>query len=298
MNLRNVDLNLLVILDALLNERSVTRAASRLNLTQPAVSQALARARTLFSDPLLIRDGMTMVPTRLAETLSPRLGQLLADVQDVLSAPTFDPATSQREFTVTASDLGELIVVAPLIVRMSRVAPGCSITVYASGSAVPEGVLDLAIVSGAPPDGSFSSSDVLQDHFVLLARHGHPVFDQPLTPESYAAQRHARVYPWGKDHSAKVDLTLAQLGLRRQIVLRLSNFMSLPTILASSDLVAAVPLMFASRPVVQEVCKAVPLPIRCPPVSLRLYWHPRHDVDPGHVWLRNMITGAMIAAQS
>lgn len=288
MNLRRYDLNLLVVLDVLLAERSATAAARRLNLTQPAVSQALARAREVFGDPLLVRDGAGMVPTKFAHNLAPRLAQALAEVGRVLTPPTFDPATAVRDFVISGGDLAELAILPPMIARAAVAAPGCRMILRSVEAQPADAGIDLSVMGTDPPDGPFRQRQLGQERFVLLARHGHPALDRGLTAEAFAALPQALVSPRGTGMVGPVDTALAALGLRRQVRLSVTRFTTLPTILAATDLIAAVPASFADRPEVRAVCGQRSLPFASPVLTWRLVWHVVHDADPGNRWLRGL----------
>lgn len=289
MSLRGTDLNLLVILQAILAEGSISRAALRLNLTQPAVSQALARARDLFGDPLLVRNGAGMSPTPRAVALAPDLTLALAGVARLFAPAGFDPASARREFTLSASDMGELLVLPSLVAQVLDKAPGCSVTIRSVEAQPPGEAVDLAVIGGKVPEGAFDSHALYDESFVLLAHPAHPLLKGALTPARFAAQPQALVVPRGSGHSGPVDASLADLGLARRIVLRLTSFASLSQVLATSDLVAAVPSRFAALPEVQAKCASRPLPFASPQVTLRLVWHRRYQADPGHRWLRGLL---------
>ncbi|MBL9048225.1 MAG: LysR family transcriptional regulator [Tabrizicola sp.] len=292
MNLRTVDLNLLVILDALLREGGVTGAALRLNLTQPAVSIALRRAREMFGDPLLVRSGAGMRPTPAALALAPRLAEAMAGVSGLFSARVFDPATSTRSYCVSTSDLAEILMLPGLMSGLRAAAPGVSLVVR-SVEAVPlsspearDGDLDLTIGGMPVPGKPYLDAVLFQDQFVMLARGGHPALTRPLTVERFAALPQALVSPQGTSPGGPIDTALAGFGLTRHIALSLTRFAALPAVLAQSDLVACVPRALASLPAYTGPAESFPLPFPSPGYTMRMLWHPRHDADPSHRWLR------------
>jgi DNA-binding transcriptional LysR family regulator len=299
MNLRSIDLNLLVILDALLREGGVTGAALRLNLTQPAVSIALRRAREVFGDPLLVRSGAGMRPTPVATALAPRLAEALAGVAGLFSARVFDPATSARSFSLATSDLAEILMLPGLLSSLRRAAPGVSL-VARSVEAVPlsspearEGDLDLTIGGMPVPGRPYLDAVLFEDHFVMLARPGHPALTRPLTVERFAALPQALVSPQGTSPGGPIDAALAGFGLTRHIALSLTRFAALPAVLAQSDLVACVPRALASQPAFAGPSESFPLPFASPGYAMRMLWHPRHDADPAHRWLRMIVQMAV-----
>ncbi len=180
MDLRRVDLNLLLLVDALLAEGSASGAARRLRLSQPAVSQGLKRAREIFGDPLLARHGNRLLPTARAMALRPELQAILRRIEGVLTPAAFDPATATRDFVLASSDLGQALVLPPLIARVSREAPSCRVKVVpppAHLDAVDR--IDLLVMGAPVTQGPIRWRTLFEDRFVLLARRGHPVLTGP-----------------------------------------------------------------------------------------------------------------------
>jgi DNA-binding transcriptional LysR family regulator len=289
MNLRNFDLNLLVIVDVVLTELSVTQAAKRLNLSQPSVSQAMARAREVFADDLLVREGSAMRLTPVARRIAPELKKFCAAAVNVFSAPSFDPSTTQLQFTICANDLTEMLVLPPVIAAVDRLAPGCRVSVKVPPPHLIDATIDLAIIGASVPEGPFLSRELFEEHFLMLARPGHPQMGQRLTPEDYAALQHVLVSPTGQGNTGPVDKALEKLGLTRRVALNVTRFTTLPSIIASTDFVAAVPSRFAQRPEVQALCNVSPLPFDSPRFTMKMVWHEKHDADPANVWLRSLL---------
>lgn len=295
MNLRSLDLNLLVILDALLRDGSVTGAALRLNLTQPAVSIALARARHLFGDPLLVRSGAGMRPTPAAEALAPRLAEALVGVSGLFAARGFDPATATRDFVLSTSDLAEMLLLPGLVARIRAAAPGVNLVLRSvdgvplSSAEAREGRLDLTIGGMPKPDAPYSDAVLFEDDFVVLARPDHPAFALAPDLEGFAALPQALVSPQGRSPGGPIDAVLGRHGLARRIALTLTHFAALPAVLAQSDLIACVPRALASLPVFSGPVRAHPLPFASPRYAVRMLWHRRHAADPAHLWLRETV---------
>lgn len=304
MNLRSVDLNLLVILDALLREGGVTGAARRLNLTQPAVSIALSRARALFGDPLLVRSGAGMRPTPVAEALAPRLAEALGGVAGLFERSAFDPATSARRFVLTTSDLAELLLLPGLMADVRASAPQLTLALRSvegiplSGTEAREGRIDLTIGGMPKPAGPFEDAVLSDDDFVILARDGHPAFAKPIGVEAFAALPQALVTPQGHASGGPVDDALAGFGLTRFVALSLTRFAALPDLLARCDLVSCVPRALCGLPGFRTLVRAHALPFPSPRYSLRMVWHRRHSADPGHIWLRSLARGTASASQA
>lgn len=298
MNLSQVDLNLLTTLQALLAERSVTRAARRLGLSQPAVSNALARLRELFADPLLLRGRGPMTPTPRAQELEPLLQEALAAVDRVVTRPApFVPATATQRFTCAATDYIEMVLLPAVTQKVSAAAPGVTLDVRPIGENSPleflsTGALDIALGVFIDVPQGFHRQPLLQERFRCVVRRGHPVLrKRPLTLERYAAMSHVLVAP-RRTGPAAVDTALARHGLSRHIALYVSHFLVAPLVVAETDLIVTLPervaLLFAERLELALIDPPVPLST----FPLALMWHQRtHDSAP-HRWLREQIVAA------
>jgi DNA-binding transcriptional LysR family regulator len=293
MTIRAQQLHLLVVLHALLVEQSVTRAARRLNLTQPAVSQALARARRLFDDPLFLRAGTRMIPTSRALSLFDGIEGWMQATRAILDPADFDPATEYREFQIGSNDLSEILLLPAVFAAIRRDAPNITLSLRSvesaplTGREVREGRVDLILAGISPPAG-FAERPLYEEHFVLLARRGHPVLRGRLTPADFAAMPQALVSPQGSGNRGPIDDALADLGLTRTVFLSTTRFASLPALLSQSDLIAAVPSRFARHPEALAVCDARELPFAAPRFTMRIAWHPRFETDAAHRWLREL----------
>jgi DNA-binding transcriptional LysR family regulator len=293
MIVRAAQLQILVVLDAVLTEGSVTRAAERLNLTQPAVSQTLARARLLFKDPLFVRTNGRMIPTARATALAARLDSWMEATRSLLEPLEFDPATQRRDFVIASNDFAELSLLPPFVAAVRRLAPQVTLSLRSVESAsilsdeVREGRVHLMVLGIAPPP-TFVEQHLYEEHFVLLARHGHPALRNGFTPHEFAATKQALVSPQGIGLRGPIDEALARLGLSRQLSLSVSRFTSLPTLLADSDLIAAVPSRFARLPETKALCGSAELPFPSPKFTMRLAWHRRFAADPAHLWFREL----------
>ncbi len=295
MDLRRIDLPLLVALQALLRDGSVTRAAARLHRTQPAVSAALARGRALFGDPLLVRAGARMVLTERARALAPRIDAALAGVAALVEPEGFDPARAERRFLVAANDLSEMLLLPALAAAVAAAGPGLALAVRSS-EALPaggpegmEGRIDL-VYAGVDLPAPYVVRLLHEEGFVALARPGHPAFAAPPTAEAFAALPQVLVAPRGDGTGGPVDAALARIGLKRRVAVTVTRFAALPRMLAASDLVACVPSRFAA--LAAGAAEAHPLPFPSPRFAMRLGWHRRHEADPGHRWLREAALAA------
>jgi DNA-binding transcriptional LysR family regulator len=293
-----LDLGTLRALARLLDERSVTRAARALGLSQPAVSHALARARAALGDPLLVRAGARLVPTPRAEALREPLARALADLGEALSPPApFDPAASARSFALASADLAALALLPPLAARLGREAPGVSLRVVPAAEvfgALAGGGLDLSLGRHADAPAGYRRQRLFAERFVCVARADHPAFRGRPSVETWAALRHVAVAPGGRPGTL-VDGALARVGLERRIALAVPHFLVVPHVVAESDLVATLP-----RRVAMRVARPLGLALHPPPVELERFeifqlWHERSDGDAGHRWLRGLVKACVRA---
>lgn len=291
MNLRRYDLNLLVILEAILNEGSISLAAERLRLTQPAVSQALQRARDMFGDPLMMREGRGLRPTARGLMLRAELSGLMERTRQVIAGAGFEPSSSDRSFSIVTSDLGEMLVLPCALAQLHAAAPRCRFEVQAARHDLVSDMPDLVLMGASPPDGGWLVRDLYEDRFVMIARHGHPALAGQLDIDRFASMPQALVAPRG-GFSGMVDDALAVTGHVRNVVLSLPRFATLPLVLAQSGLLAAVPSRFAELPFVRSDCSIRELPFDVPPFTMKMIWHSTRDNDSGLAWLRERIAAA------
>jgi len=294
--LRALNLNLLPVLDALLSERSVTRAARRLGMTQPAVSNALAQLRELLGDELLLRSGNHMLPTERALALAAPVRDALDALSNAVApAAGFDAATSQRRFVIGTTDYVEFVLLPKLVARVRREAPAITLRIvswpmHRVSPALESGELDLMIgyYERVPP--AHREELLFSDEFVCILRKSHPALDKKLSIERYAELSHVLVSQ--EDTPGVVDTALAKHGLRRHVALRMSHFLMVPPVVAASDLVAAV-----DRRVAEPFAKRLPLTLVAPPLPLPSgrvgqVWHERTHASAAHAWLRRMVLEA------
>jgi DNA-binding transcriptional LysR family regulator len=293
--LADLDLNLLLALDALLRERSPTRAGAALGLSQPAMSHALARLRELLGDELLVRRGNDMEPTPRAESLVAPLREILRGIEALLDQPdAFDPSTADRELSIATTDLGELTLIPSLVARL-RASPGLRlrIRIRALGAELPEraladGDVDLAIGTFLDPPAAMRVSTLYGESFTSIVRRGHPALTEAMTPARFAALPHALVAIPG-DGPGVVDAALAAHGLRREVVLRTPHFLAVGALVAGSDLVATLPGRIAVDAARRHDVIAFTPPVDVPGFDVQMFWHPRRDRDPALRWLREQV---------
>ena len=302
----DVDLNLLIALDALLTEGSVTGAARRLGLSSSAMSRTLARLRSATGDPLLVRAGRGLVPTPRATELREQVHELARDVQTVLSPQTnrLDIASLERTFTIRANEGFVERFSASLVAAVTGVAPRVCLRFapkpVKDASPLREGRIDLEIgVLGAfAPE--VRTQSIFRDKFLGAVRVGHPLLTGPVTPERYAAYKHV-VVSRKETFTGPVDDALEGVGLRREIVAVVPGFSDAMRIACQSDLVALVlRSCFGSalmRPdALREGLTSFELPVRTPEIVISAMWHPRVDADPAHRWLRDTVMAVCRAA--
>lgn len=292
-HLAGIDLNLLVALDALLEERHVTRAARRLGLSQSATSHALARLRELLRDPLLVRSGAVLVPTPRALALAPPVRGILETIRSTLAGPSFDPASSVRTFVVATSDYFELVVMPLLVRELVRAAPAIDLVVRPAPedfvAMLGGGRLDLVIGVSVPPGAeSVHRRALFDDGFACVVRAGHPVLRRGLDLDRFAAMGHVFIAPRGT-RGGVVDDALAKKRKVRRVAAMVPSFLAAPAIVAESDLVLTMPARLAERLAPAFDLRVLPPPLALPRFTVSAYWHERAHHDPAHAWLRARI---------
>jgi DNA-binding transcriptional LysR family regulator len=297
-NLARIDLNLLVLFEAVLEERHVARAAARLHVSPSAVSHGLGRLRELMQDPLFLRQPKGVVPTERARQLAAPVADILERTRQVISrAERFDPRHSVRRFVVGAPDAVTAVLVPPLLNTLRREAPGVDLAVRnlvsqfeAALSELDQRTLDVALLPLTDLPARFTSRVLYDEDFVLVRRVGHPS-GRRFTLARYAAAAHVMVSVSG-DPYGPVDKVLADRGLTRRVVLTVPNFLHALTVVAESDLVAALPRQFASRHArrYQVEISEPPIPLMASPI--RAIAPSAATADAGLVWLLEMLERA------
>jgi DNA-binding transcriptional LysR family regulator len=294
-NITSLNLNLLPVLDALLAERSVSRAAARVGLSQPAASNALAQLRAHFDDPLLVRKAGGMAPTERALALAgPLRAALLALEQGLQASTAFDPAAAAQNFTIMTNDFVAFAMLPRLLARLQHEAPGVQLQIRAwqehvVPSELARGDADLMLGFNRPglPVGHHATP-LFQDRFVFVARKGHPKVNGRITLATYTKLAHVLVShePNGR---GVVDEVLAQRGLKRHVALRVSHFLLVPPILATTDLVAA-QSQIVVRPCADSLkLQMIKMPLAVPEATVQMIWHDRMAASPAHAWLRRVV---------
>lgn len=295
-NLRRLDINLLMTLDVLLAEHNVTRAAQRLNLSQPSVSVHLAKLRDIFGDPLLLPGPRGMRPTARADELREPLREALEALERAVApASAFDPAQATHSWKIAATDYGESTVVLPALSGLREQAPGTRLAVIDLHpqqlvKEAEQGVFDLAlhISEDAPPE--LHRRPLFQERYVLTGRIGHPHLQTAPTREQFCALEHVLVSREGGGFFGVTDRALADVGLRRNVVLSVPHFLMAMSVLVSTDLVAMLPSrLVRGNPALQ----VVDAPLEVPGYEMAMFWGERAHRDPAHKWLREHLLASV-----
>lgn len=295
MHLDRLDLNLLVALNALLTEQSVTRAAGKLCITQPAMSGALLRLREHFEDPLITRVGRAMVLTPFAADLVPLVQQLLETIGEVARRrPGFNPATSDRSFTVVASDYAHALFLPGALRRIMDCAPNVSIITELRradhNERIARGLIDAYIVPKAMQSPGQPSQALFEDEYVVVVCRDNDAVGEALTLESYLELSHAvRGNPDLSAYSSGDEQRMRELGYQRKVVLRVPTFEMLPRAVVGTRLIATMQRRLAEISARQHALRIFPHPLPMPRLELILQWPALRQEDPGGRWLRTIL---------
>jgi DNA-binding transcriptional LysR family regulator len=287
-----VDLNLLVAFEAVLRERSVTRAGQRLGLSQPAMSHALNRLRHLTKDQLFVRTPDGMLPTPLAARLADPVQRALLELRTALEAEGFLPGEARQRFVIAVNNYAAIALVGPILQRARALAPHVQFRFRPSGTLdapdmLDRGELDLALVATAPRLQRFQSLTLIDDDFVGVVRRSHPILEGGLDMPAFAALSHLTISSSGDDLSA-LDEALSRAGLTRQIALEVP-YLSAGPVITQSDMIAIM-----ARHIGEEFRRAFPvelvtLPIQPARLQATMVWQSRFQDQPAHRWLRDTI---------
>lgn len=304
-NFKTLDLNLLRVFDAVMAERSLTRAAQQLAITQPAVSNALQRLREALGDELIKRSGQTMVPTARAQALWPAVREALGQLQAVITPNPFEPASDQTTFVLAMADVTAAQLLPGLVNLLAREAPGVCIRVVPLLTRDPrtlleQGGADMAIgyfpavfgdLTARAQTGesvAFDSQRLFSGEYVCAMRRDHPMAKGPLTLNRFCAARHLLVSYSGRPFGF-LDEGLAVLGRKRHIVLTVNQFFTAARIVAQSDLLSGMPRHFVGSSGLQDGLLLRELPFAVPQVHVDALWHHRRHRDSAHRWLRQAV---------
>jgi DNA-binding transcriptional LysR family regulator len=294
-NLRRIDLNLLVTLEALLTERNVTRAAKRLHLSQPSVSVQLGKLRKIFADPLLVAAPGGMFPSTRAQALLQPLRAALSEMRGVLAPrPGFDPASAELTWQVAGADYAEYSVLLPALDLLRKNAPGVRVAVREAAHSkmikqLEGGTIDLGLLAMEAVPERLHHRVLFKEHYVLVARKRHPALRRKLTIETMCRLEYVIVSPDGGGFRGVTDTVLENHGRKRRVVLSVPHFLFVPEVVAQTDLVAILPSRLVKNRSDHIRIIAPPLPI--PSYEMAMIWHERSHLDPAQLWLRDQLAG-------
>jgi DNA-binding transcriptional LysR family regulator len=299
MDIRRLDLNLLLLLDGLLSSGNLSATARRLGISQPSASAGLSKLRHFFRDELFIRTGRGLRPTPFADGLKEPVRFVVDKIsQEILVKPAFEPRESERVFTLTMPDLGQVVFLPPIIDKLHAEAPlagiKCvSVAYEAIREALEDGLVDLAI--GHFPDlmePAVKSQFLFEDPFVCIVRGDHPKVLDHLSLDDFLKMQHLCVEHQGRQQS--FEYWNVELTRGRQILLEIPDFLSVPRLVASSDMISIVPLSLASRFEKVYGLRIIDPPMGLPHIVLKQFWHRRMDNDPAVQWLRGLVADCLM----
>ena len=290
MNLNKVDLNLFIVFDAIYTEANLTRAGQIVGITQPAVSNALARLRETFNDPLFVRTAQGMVPTPMAQNIIGPVRNALQLLRvSVQESRTFNPLQANKTFRISMTDLTEAVVLPPLFQRLRGLAPNVKIESMLAKrrettKELAAGRLDFAMDAPLNTDPQVRHVKLLEDRYVCAMRRGHPLAKDKLSVEEYLSLSHIHISS-RRSGLGMVDLALGKMGQQRKIALRSQHYMMATQVIQQTDMAVTVPERFARRHDLYQV----PLPVDIPPLETHIYWHESTDQDPANRWMREQM---------
>lgn len=294
MELSDIDLNLLVLFQHLMVERRVSRVADRMGLTQPAVSNALAKLRRSLGDELFLRTPSGMVPTPFAEQLAGPVGDALGLLRGGLNQRTaFDPASARRTVTIAMTDIGEIVFLPELLDRLRSEAPGVTLSTLRNTAItlrddMEAGKVDLAIGLLPQLQSGFFQRHLFEQRYVCLMRRGHALDRARIRLADYRAAEHLVIVSPGTGHG-KVDELIHKAGVERLVRLTVPNFVGVGHILQRSDMVATVTERLADKLAEPFGLSLRPHPVKLPEAPINVFWHARQHRDPFNQWLRRMV---------
>jgi DNA-binding transcriptional LysR family regulator len=297
MELKDIDLNLLLVFRELLTERRVSAVARKLELSQPAISNALIRLRRLLGDELFLRTSKGMEPTPYAMQLAEPIAYALSTIHNSLNQrASFDPATSERKFTIGMTDIGEIYFLPKLMDVLARVAPNVSISTVRNTAVnlrdeMEAGHVDIA--AGLLPQlkAGFFQRRLFRQSYVCMFREGHALDKRKVTLKDFAEAEHVVVISGGTGH-AKVDESIERKGVHRNVKLTVPHFVAVGHILSTTDMIATVPERYARECLTPFRLKYVKHPVALPDIGINVFWHAKYHKEPGNQWLRGVVFDA------
>ena len=295
MDLRGLDLNLLLVLDAMFEERQTVAVAGRLKVSQPTVSTSLRKLREFFDDDLFVRAGGKMQPTPFAETLHAPLRRMMETLRiDILRGQDFNALTTERQFTFSMSDIGELVFLPAILSALRAEAPRATVRSLSCRpndliASMADGTIDIAL--GYFPDltgAGFYQQSLFEHHFTCLVRRDHPTIGTTISIDQFCAAEHAVVMQEGRSQEI-FERRMAELKLARRVLLQSPHFMTVPLLVANSDMIATVPQAVGKAYARLAALRLIDPPISIPAIELNQFWHRRVHHDPAVVWLRKLV---------
>ena len=294
MDLRDLDLNLLVVFNQLLLDRSASIAAEKLGLTQPAVSNALKRLRAALQDDLFLRTSRGMEPTPYALHLSEPVIYALNALQTAFNTrDSFDPLSSTRTFQIAMTDIGEMYFMPPLMAALAKEAPWVRISTVRPHTGnlrddMASGTVDVALGLLPNLQAGFFQRRLFRHPYVCVFREDHPVAKAPLTLKQFCELDHVGVLAANTGHG-EIDGLLERAGIQRHLKLMLPHFIAVGHVLQTTDLIATLPERFAERCRVPFGLVTSPHPVKLPDIAINLFWHAKFNRDPANIWLRQRL---------
>lgn len=293
------DLNLLPIFRALMEERSVTRAADRMGMTQPALSNALARLRIMLQDQLFIRERYGIQPTPVAIELAPVIAEALDRLDDaVRGQQDFDPASAERLFTIALTGYVEFALMPLIVARLQETAPGIALRLMPYGN----DLVGAGVVSGAtalvlgrmvdPPD-NLVVQHLMDEDFAFIVRKSHPEIGDTLTRAQFEAMKRVNVMPPGRLRAGLFQ-ALARQELKRDVAVSVTNFFAVSEMVAVTDYIATLPSLICQRLGNDPRLKVIATPVDLGTFPVEMAWHVRYRNDPAHRWLRSLIAEVVL----
>jgi DNA-binding transcriptional LysR family regulator len=288
------DLNLLPVFITLMEERSVTRAAERLGITQPALSNALARLRTMMRDPLFIRERYGIQPTQMAEALAPVIAAALAQIDDaILGQQDFDPAKAERLMTIAPNSYVEFVLMPAIVTRLRQLAPGLRLRLTPFGNDLAEtgimsGTTAMALGRIVDPPDNLIVQHLMDDRLACVVRADHPEIGARLSRAQYERLKHVNVLPPGRMRAGLFQ-ALERQGVRREVAVSVTHFLAVPEMIAVTDYCATLPALICRRLAHDKRLKILAPPVDLGTFPVEMAWHVRYRHDPAHRWLRALV---------
>lgn len=299
--MQTADIRLLQVFDEIYKTRSVTRAAEHLGLGQPAVSIALARLRAHFNDPLFVRIANVMEPTPLACELQEQVHGTLASLEQVFGyRSSFDPTRAERTFTISMTDISQLVLLPRLWAHLRRTSPGIHIDIVPLSEQTPRllesGEADLALGFVPQLEAGFYQQSLFRQRYVCVASADHPRIRQRLTLRQFEREEHAVVTSSGTGHLILAKEITSQ-GIRHNIALRVPNYLGIAFVIEQTDMLVTIPERLAEVLEGRGRFKVFPVPFALPDYAVKQHWHERYHHDPGHRWLRGVVSDLLSTAR-